>query len=310
MIRRLIESTHRKLRVRFDLTDLQLFLHVVEAGSITGGATRAHLSLASSSERIHGMEDTLGVPLLLRGRRGVTPTKAGEALVRHARLVFQQLQRMRAELGEHAQGLKGTVRLMCNTAALSEYLPEALTGFMARHPNVDVNLEERPSHEVAKAVREGAADLGILADAVDLSQLESFPFRVDRLVAVTTPALAHLLSPDGAPVDFIRLLEFDHVGLAGDSALFHYLELQARRLGRTLHARVRLRGFEAVCRMVEAGVGIGIVPEPAARRCAQTMNIAVLALLDAWSLRQLAVCVKSFDDLPRHAQQLVDALRA
>jgi DNA-binding transcriptional LysR family regulator len=310
MIRRLIESTHRKLRVRFDLTDLQLFLHVVEAGSITGGATRAHLSLASSSERIHGMEDTLGVPLLLRGRRGVTPTKAGEALVRHARLVFQQLQRMRAELGEHAQGLKGTVRLMCNTAALSEYLPEALTAFMARHPNVDVNLEERPSHEVAKAVREGAADLGILADAVDLSQLESFPFRVDRLVAVTTPALAHLLSPDGAPVDFIRLLEFDHVGLAGDSALFHYLELQARRLGRTLHARVRLRGFEAVCRIVEAGVGIGIVPEPAARRCAQTMNIAVLALLDAWSLRQLAVCVKNFDDLPRHAQQLVDALRA
>jgi DNA-binding transcriptional LysR family regulator len=296
--------------MRFDLTDLQLFLHVVEAGSITGGATRAHLSLASCSERIHGMEETLGVPLLLRGRRGVTPTPAGEALVRHARLVFQQLQRMRAELGEHAQGLKGTVRLMCNTASLSEYLPEALTGFMARHPNVDVNLEERTSHEVAKAVREGAADLGILSDAVDLSQLERFPFRLDRLVAVATPALAHLLSPDGAPVDFVRLLEFDHVGLAGDSALFHYLELQARRLGRTLHARVRLRGFEAVCRMVEAGVGIAIVPEPAAQRCAQTMTISVMALADGWALRQLAICVRSFDALPRHAQQMVDALRA
>lgn len=296
--------------MRFDLTDLQLFLHVVEAGSITGGATRAHLSLASASERIHGMEESLGVPLLLRGRRGVTPTPAGEALVRHARLVFQQLQRMRAELGEHAQGLKGTVRLMCNTAALSEYLPEALTAFMARHPNVDVDLDERPSQAVAKAVREGAADLGILTDAVDLSQLESFPFRLDRLVAVTTPALAQLLSPDGAPVAFVRLLAYDHIGLAGDSALFHYLELQAQRLGHALHARVRLRGFEAVCRMVEAGVGIAIVPEPAARRCAQTMQIAPLPLLDAWALRQLVVCVKQFDALPRHAQQLVDALRA
>jgi len=296
--------------MRFDLVDMQLFLHVVEAGSITGGAARAHLSLASCSERIHGMEDTLGVPLLLRGRRGVTPTPAGEALVRHARLVFQQLQRMRAELGDHAQGLKGTVRLQCNTAALSEYLPDALAGFLARHPHVDVALEERASHEVAKAVREGAADLGIVSDAVDLSQLESFPFRTDRLVAVATPGLAQQLAPEGRPLPFVRLADFDHVSLAGDSALFNYLELQARRLGRTLHARVRLRDFGAICRMVEAGVGIGIVPEPAARRCAQTMDIVVMELLDAWALRQLSICVKSFDALPRHAQQLVDGLRA
>ena len=296
--------------MRFDLVDLQLFLHVVEAGSITGGATRAHLSLASCSERIHGMEETLGVPLLLRGRRGVTPTPAGDALVRHARLVFQQLQRMRAELGDHAQGLKGSVRLRCNTAALSEYLPDALAGFLARHPHVDVALEEHPSHEVAKAVREGAADLGIVSDAVDLSQLESFPFRTDRLVAVATPELAQQLAPEGRPVPFVRLADFDHVSLAGDSALFNYLELQARRLGRTLHARVRLRDFAAICRMVEAGVGVGIVPEPAARRGAQTMNIVVIELLDAWALRQLSICVKSFDALPRHAQQLVDAFRA
>jgi DNA-binding transcriptional LysR family regulator len=280
--------------MRFDLIDLQLFLHVVEAGSITGGATRAHLSLASCSERIHGMEETLGVPLLLRGRRGVTPTPAGEALVRHARLVFQQLQRMRAELGDHAEGLEGH-----GAAAVQYGLAERIPAGGADRlpgapPHVDINLEERPSHEVAKAVREGAADLGILADAVDLSQLESFPFRLDRLVAVATPELAHLLSPDGRPVDFVRLADFDQVGLAGDSALSNYLELQARRLGRTLHARVRLRGFEAVCRMVEAGVGIGIVPEPAARRCAQTMKIAVLELADAWALRQLAICVKQF----------------
>jgi DNA-binding transcriptional LysR family regulator len=130
------------------------------------------------------------------------------------------------------------------------------------------------------------------------------------LVAVAAPELAHLLSPDGRPVAFARLADFDHVGLAGDSALFDYLELQARRLGRTLHARVRVRGFEAICGMVAAGVGIGIVPEPAARRCARTMNIAVMEVADAWALRQLAICVRSFEALPRHAQQLVDALRA
>jgi DNA-binding transcriptional LysR family regulator len=293
--------------LRFDLVDLRLFLHVVEAGSITAGAGRAHLALASASERIQGMEELLGTALLVRGRRGVQPTKAGEALVRHARLVFQQLERMRAELA----GLKGQVRLLCNTAALSEYLPEALAGFMARHAGVDVDIEERPSAEVARAVRDGAADLGILADTVDLAGLQAFPFRLDRLVAVTTPAQARsLLATGSTTVAFSRLVEFDQVGLTGDSALFHYLNQQAAHSGRTLRARVRVRSFDAICRMVESGIGIGIVSEPAARRCAQTMDIAVIELADAWALRQLSVCVRSLDELPRHARLLAEALRA
>lgn len=297
--------------MRYDLVDLQLFLHVLDAGSITGGAARAHLALASSSERIQALEASLGVPLLVRGRRGVTPTKAGETLQRHARLVFQQLARMRAELGEHAAGLKGQVRLLCNTAALSEYLPEALAGFMARHSDVDVDLEERTSSDIARAVREGGADLGIVADTVDLGGLETYPFCTDRLVAVLPPALARtLVAQDGQPVAFARLVDFDHVGLARDSALFRYLDQQAERLGRSLRARVRVRSFDAMCRMVESGVGIGIVSEPAARRCARAMDVAVVELADAWALRQLALCMRSFDALPRHAQQLVEEIRA
>jgi len=297
--------------MRFDLVDLQLFLHIVDAGSITAGSRRAHLALASASERVQNMEAALGVPLLVRGRRGVQPTAAGLALQRHARLVFQQLARLRAELGEHAAGLKGQVRLLCNTAALSEYLPEVLAGFMARHPDVDIDLEERTSSDIARAVREGGADLGIVADTVDLSGLEAFPFCTDRLVAVTQPALARsLVAQDGQMVAFARLVDFDHVCLAGDSALFRYLNQQAERAGRTLRARVRLRSFDAVCRMVESGVGIGIVSEPAARRCARTMDIAVLELADAWALRQLMLCMRSFEGLPRHAQQLVEEIRA
>lgn len=296
--------------MRFDLVDLRLFLHVVDAGSITAGAARAHLALASASGRIQAMEESLGVPLLARGRRGATPTAAGDALARHARLVFQQLDRLRAELGEHAAGLKGQVRLLCNTAALSEYLPEALAGFMARHPDVDVELEERLSSDVARAVREGEADLGILADTVDVSGLETVPFRNDRLVAVVAPALAGTLAlHPGQAVAFARLADFDHVGLAGDSALFRYLGQQAERSGRRLRARVRLRSFDAMCRMAASGVGVAIVPEPAARRCAPAMDIAVLELADAWAMRHLLICMRSLEALPRHAQQLVAALR-
>jgi DNA-binding transcriptional LysR family regulator len=296
--------------MKLDLIDLRLFLHVVEAGSITAGAARAHLALASASARVQNMEDALGTALLQRGRRGATPTPAGEAVVRHARLVLRQLEHLRAELGDHAGGLKGTVRLLCNTAALSEYLPEPLAGFMARHPGVDVDLEERLSIDIARAVRAGAADVGILADNVDLDGLQAFPFRTDRLVAVAAPAQAQaLLAPGATALPFARLADTDHVGLAGDSALARHLERQADSLGRKLRVRVRMRSFEAVCRMVASGVGVGIVPEPAARRCAQTMDIAVIELLDGWALRRLAVCVRDLDGLARPARQLVEALR-
>lgn len=295
--------------MKLDLADLRLFLHVVEAGSITAGAARAHLALASSSERIQGMEEALGLPLLLRGRRGVTPTAAGEAVVRHARVVLQQLERMQAELGDHAGGLKGCVRLPCNTAAMCEYLPDALAGFMARHPGIDVELDERPSAEVARAVREGAAMLGIAADSVDLAGLDTLPFRVDRLVAVATPAQARaLLAPGATALSFSRLLDADHVGLAGDSALARYLAQQAERSGRRLRVRVRVSGVDAVCRMAAAGVGVGIVPEPAARRNAGAMELAVIELADPWALRRLVLLMRSRAELARPARELAEAL--
>src|SRR3546814_3555933 len=153
--------------MRFDLTDLRLFLHVAEAGSITHGADRANMALASASARIRGMEEALGVPLLERGRRGAKPTPAGQALLHHARVVLQQMERMRGELGDYARGLKGHVRLLCNTAALTEFLPEALAGYLAAYPNVDVDLEERLSYEIVQAVAEGLADIGIVADSAD-----------------------------------------------------------------------------------------------------------------------------------------------
>src|SRR5690349_21394666 len=166
--------------MRFDLTDLSLFRHVVEAGSITGGAERAHLALAAASTRIRNMEETLGTPLLNRERHGVNPTPAGRTLVQHARTLLQQADRMRGELAEFAGGLKGHIKLMSNTNALTEFLPEPLSAFLAAHPNINIDLEERLSDEIVAAVADGTADIGIVAGTVELADLEVFPFREDR----------------------------------------------------------------------------------------------------------------------------------
>ena len=293
--------------MRFDLMDLRLFLSIADSGSITQGAERVHLALASASARIRGMEEALGVALLARGRRGVRPTPAGQALVHHARLMMEQHERMKGELGAYARGLKGHVRLLCNTAAMSEFLPDALGPYLAAHPNIDIDLEERPSYQIVQAVAQGLADLGIVADTVDPGALETFPFRVDRLVVVVPRR--HALARR-RQLAFRDIVDRDFVGLSPGSALQEHLGDHATRAGRALKLRVRVGGFDAVCRMDEHGSGIGIVPETAARRCRRAMAVGIVKLAEPWALRHLTLCVRRLEALPAHAQQLVQHLRA
>ena len=293
--------------MRFDLTDLRLFLAIVETGSITHGSRRANMALASASARVQGMEEVLGITLLERGRRGVRPTPAGQALVHHATLVLHQLERMRGELGDYAKGLKGHVRVLANTAALTEFLPDALASFLASHPNVDIDLEERPSHDIVRAVASGFADLGVVADYVDAAGLETLPFREDRLVLVVPRA--HPLATRRT-IAFADLLEQPFVGLIPGSALQDYLNRHAARGGRALSFRVRVHSADAVCLMVEGNVGIGIIPETAARRVRRSAALRIVRLEDPWSLRHLTLCARRFDHLPVHARRLVEQLRA
>ncbi|WP_234384301.1 LysR family transcriptional regulator, partial [Paracidovorax avenae] len=167
--------------MRFDLTDLRLFLHVHEAGTITAGAERAHLALASASERLLAMEQALGAPLLVRGRRGVRATPAGQTLAHHARIVLQKVEQLRGELGAHGSGLAGHVRLLCNTSAMSEHLPAPLAAFLAAHPRTAVDAQERSSDNVADGVRDGLCDIGIASRTADLQGLAVVPFVADPL---------------------------------------------------------------------------------------------------------------------------------
>jgi DNA-binding transcriptional LysR family regulator len=293
--------------MRFDLADLRLFRHVVEAGSITRGAERAHLALAAASTRIRNMEGTLGAPLLVRARHGVTPTQAGRTLLQHARIMLGQAERLREELGAYAGGLTGQVRVLSNTNALTEFLPEALSSFLAAHPNVSVDLEERLSDEIVGLVAEGVGDIGIVAGTVDSGSLTTYPFRSDRFVLVV--ARDHPLARR-SKVGFAEVLDHDFVGLDRASALQRFLSGKANHTGRPLRLRVQLRSFDAVCRLVECNVGVGIVPATTARRAVKAMAIKSIELTDAWALRDLTICIRDFDTLPPYARQLVEHMRA
>lgn len=278
--------------MRFDLADLRLFLAVVEAGSITHGAAIANLSLPAASERLRDMEAASGVPLIVRHRRGVEPTRAGDTLAHHARLVLRQVGAMQAELSDYARGFRGRVRVMANSAAIAGCLPARLGPFLALHPGADVELAERPSPEIVKALANDLCDLGIVSDAADTSALSTSPFAVDRLVLVT--ATNHRLAHERR-VAFADVAGEPMIGF--DGALQRQIEEQGERLGFRIRPRIRLRSFDSLCRMVADGAGVGIIPQFSAQRARRSMRLSCLQLTDPWATRKLLLCWRSAADL-------------
>jgi DNA-binding transcriptional LysR family regulator len=227
--------------------------------------------------------------------------------LQHARTILGQAERLREELGAYAGGHAGQVRVLSNTNALTEFLPETLSAFLAAHPNVSVDLEERLSDEIVGLIAEGVADIGIVAGTVDAGGLETYPYRSDRFVLVV--AKDHPLAKRNK-IAFSEVLEHDFVGLDRASALQRFLADKAARTGRSIRLRIQLRSFDGVCRLVERNVGVGIVPETTARWAARTMEIKAVALTDPWALRDLSICMRDYKALPPYARQLVDHMRA
>lgn len=286
----------------YDLTDLRLFVAIAEAKNLTRGAERVHLAPSSASHRMRALEESIGTALLLREPRGVSLTRAGEALLRHARQVFAQLEQMHADLAPYAKGVRGHVSLWANTHATHTFLPNSLATFLQRHPQVTITLEEHTSPEVVMAVARGEVDVGVVADLVEGAEVELIPYRTDRLVLIA-PA-DHALA-QRASTRFAEVLDYPFVMLHAGSAIHTFTMNTAAALGRHLEVRIQVRSFEAVCRMVSAGVGLGMVPLSAVSTGASLSPLAVVELEEPWAQRDLKVCVRKRESLSHFAADLV-----
>ena len=293
--------------MQFDLTDLRLFVATAESLSLTRGSARQHLSLAAASSRVKALETRSGTALLERGARGVRLTPAGEAFLHHARALLRQTEQLRAELREYTGGLRGHVRVFANTTAAAAFLPRIPPTYLAAHPKINIDLQEKPNGEIARGVRESRADIGIVAGQVDTTGLTATHFNTDRLVLVVPRG--HALARRKA-VAFAETLEEDHVGMHASSTLHAYLTDIAQRLDRPLKLRIQLANFDALCRMVGAGVGVGVVPETTARRNLAAMAIRQVELTDAWRWRERFVLVREGEVQPEYARALIDVVCA
>jgi len=302
-----MKSSERSFARRIDLTSLQLFVAVCELGSIGRAAEREFIAASAVSKRLSDLETAVDTALLYRHSRGVTLTPAGESLLHHARTVLFGLERMQGELSEYADGVRGHVRMHANISAIFQFLPEDLGAFAQEHSQIKIDLQEHLSSDVLHAVQEGAADLGIcnVAMASGALQLQSRPYRSDHLVLVT-PA-GHALSARSA-IAFEELLDWDIVGLHANSSISLAMRAAAAAAGRPLRQRIQVTGLDAMCRMIDSGLGVGLLPDRAFELMRGVGRLAAVPLTDAWARRELRVVARDFDALPVTARLLAEHL--
>ena len=301
-------ASERTFARRIDLTSLQLYVAVCELGSIGRAAEREFIAASAISKRLSDLEATLGTPLLYRHARGVDLTPAGESLLHHARSVLYSLEKMQGELSEYADGVRGHVRVHASISAIVQFLPEDLGAFRRDHEAIKIDLEEHLSTEVLRAVHEGAADLGICHAGDGGSDLQSLPYRHDRLVLVV-PAV-HALAGRNA-IAFADSLDYDHVGLHTNSSIYVATRQAALEAGRSIKLRIHVTGLDAMCRMIENGLGIGVMPGHAFELMQGGIGhrLVSIELTDTWARREIRLVARDFSTLPVAARALVAHLQ-
>jgi DNA-binding transcriptional LysR family regulator len=290
-----------------DPRTLQLFISVVEEGTVAAAATREHIATAAISKRISELEAVLQTPLFSRSNKGVQPTTAGLNLVNLARRLLHDMEDVYSQMREYKSGTRGYVRIFANISAITQFLPTELKLFLAKHPQVRIDLEERISTVITKAVSENVADIGLFSLGVPTDKLRIFPYRKDELVLIVPRR--HPLS-NRHRVSIRDVLDYEFVGLHSGSWINFQVMKAATEVGRTMKLRIQVTGFDALCLMVEAGLGIGILPKNTAKPYQRALRIKTVALREPWAQRDLAICVRSYEDLSVAAKHLVDHLRA
>lgn len=288
-----------------DHLSLHLFILVCEEGTIARASERAFMAPSAVSKRISDIETRFGTPLLKRSKRGVEPTPAGRALLRHARSLTRAMELLDSELSEYAEGARGHVRVLANVSSIMEFLPEELSEFMLEHPRIQVDIEERYSLDVVRGVAEGNADLGICRRSMAVGDLEFLPFRQDHLAVVVKAN--HPLA-NRSRITFAETLAFDHLGLSAFATLNNFMRKEAKQYGKELQFRSYVSSFDAAFRLAQFGLGLAIFPLEAVARYAPLFELRIIPLTDDWALGEFVICVRDRNALSLSARRLLDYL--
>jgi DNA-binding transcriptional LysR family regulator len=297
----------KKRMWQVDFVSLRLFIAVCEETTIAQAAEREAIVASAVSKRIADLEESIGTPLLLRHRSGVTPTPAGEALLQHARGILRGVEKMQGELSEFAVGIRGHIHIYASISAIVEFLPDDISEFLKQHDNIKIDLEERVSNQVIRTIEENSTAIGVCWDISDTRDLQVIPYKTDRLVAVVHQD--HPLA-QRETVSFEETLDFDHVGQQPDSMMNLFLRRIAAKLGKSFVNRIHVTTFEAACRIVNANLALSIIPAEAIQPYQLAVGLRAIPLSDPWAHRRFVICLRDYEALPLPSRLFVDFLRS
>ncbi|MFM0044937.1 LysR family transcriptional regulator [Paraburkholderia sediminicola] len=286
-----------------DLHSIRLFLVVAETGSLTKAADQTSLTLSAVSKRISDLERRIDCQLLVRMPRGIELTAAGRGFIVHARQIVDRVNRMAHEMSDFASGVRGHIRVWANTSAIIQFLPQDMRSFLRSNSAIKISIEEKLSGEIVKSVNDGKADIGVFADNVPAPGIDKEVYRQDRLVLLVP--VDHPLA-SATEVAFIDTLDYDYVGLNEGSSLLARLLNAAFAFDRILNVRIQVSSFDGICRMIEQGLGIGILPLGAVRAEILAAGLKSVSLSDSWAHRTLYIGTKSRELLSPEARRLFE----
>jgi len=291
--------------LHIDLATLRLLIIAAETLNLTQAASRANMTLSTASKRLAELERTTDCALFVRLPRGIELTAAGKGMADHARHILESVNRMACDANDFAMGVRGHVRLTANTSAVVQFLPQDLAGYLADNPFVRIGMEEALSDDIVEALINGKADIGIFADNVASGDVVKKVYRRDELV---------LLIPVDHPLNtcqeiaLAQALEYDFVALNQGSSLLRRLTDAAVANGKTLKVRIQVSSFDGICRMIEAGLGVGVLPLASVRQELLSTKLHAIRLTDDWAQRTLYVGVTADSQLSPEASKLFDYL--
>ncbi|WP_436821689.1 LysR substrate-binding domain-containing protein [Variovorax sp. DT-64] len=291
---------------RVDPYSLRLFVSAARAGSIVRAAGQEHIAPSALSRRLADLEHAFGTALLVRSPRGIALTDAGRMVLARGEKIDSDLQALVREVQTQGGEVRGTVRLYANMSAVIGFLPERLRTFMAVYPGVAVSLQENDTRDVIRACLDDRADVGVGVDMSVGAGLESWPFATDPL-QVVLPA-GHELAKRKA-LSFSQALEHPLIGVHQGGALDRSLHERAAALQRPFAPTVSVSSFDAVCRMVEAGLGIAVIPRSAAAAYAGNPRFVRRPLDEPWAARELRMYALRKSPRLRAVAALIESLR-
>jgi DNA-binding transcriptional LysR family regulator len=242
-----------------DILTLQLFVAICEEGTLTRAAKREAIAPSAVSKRLADLENAVKAELFYRGANGMTLTSAGETVLRYSRRMLENIESIGVELKEYARGVRGFVRLRANLGAIVQFLPDDLGTFLASNPEIMVDLGERSSRSVVDEVERGFADIGLCSSMIDTGRLER------------------------------ETLDYHHIGLQAHSSAFQLVSGYAEHVSVPLKLKLHVSSFDALLRMVQSGLGIGIMPDAAFEAIGRPMGLKGISLADDWVERQIDI---------------------